>query len=237
MQIVVGEAVVGVGTDDAELAALLTPWASRDGAEATALTPDFGVELHPSPPAHRAQPRILPSLQHGTLVIGRTTDAAALRDGLLRTIASIGPQATDGRLWLAGLPLLVDGAIVLAPAEVADRGSLRRLRNRGYVPVYVPSVEVDPATLLVHIPAPLDGSAPSIVAPLREWWVPVLDETVPALPPTVGRLAAQATSQLAAPWFDDELDGPAADAAGISALQALIALVDRLPPTIGRFDG
>ncbi|MEQ1701406.1 MAG: hypothetical protein ABMA25_14955 [Ilumatobacteraceae bacterium] len=237
LQIVVGEAVVGVGTDDDELVARLAPWAALE-AVAPSRTPDFGLELHPAPPVHRAQPRALPSSQHGTLVIGRTTDAAALRDGLLRTLASIGEMLTSGLVRLNGLPLLIDGQVVLAPPEVADRGSLRRLRNAGHVPVYVPSVVVDPATLLVHIPAPLGAPTGSIAAPLREWWLPSItgaeNDAVP--PRTLGQLAAHATPLLAPPWFEDELDGPAADAAGTRALRALIALIERLPPRIGRFD-
>ena len=236
--VAVGAALVGVGTDDDELAALLAPWAA-DAAVSPLRTPDFGLELHPPPPVHRAQPRTLPSLRHGTVVIGRTTDAAALRDGLLRTLASVAVMPSAGQVRLTGLPLLIDGGVVLAPPEVADHGSLRRLRNAGHVPVYVPSVVIDTATLLVHVPAPLgDSAAVAVVAPLREWWLPEMDRGVEpsAVTRSVGRMAAHAVPRLAAPWFEDEMDGPEADAAGTAALAALIELIERMPPRLGRFD-
>lgn len=241
IQIAVGDAVVGVGTDDDEIAALLARFAIPGApASSTPRTPDFGLELHPPRPAHRAQPRALPSLQHGTLVIGRTTEVTALRDGLLRTLASVAaPSASpaDGRLRLTGLPLLVEGGAVLAPPDLADRGSLRRLRAHGHVPVYVPSVEVDTTTLMLHIPAPFGTDSPPIDVPLLQWWLPLhADEsTIAAAELTHAQLVAHATSRIAPPWFDDEVDGPSADAAATAALQALVALVARMPPQLGAF--
>lgn len=241
IQIAVGDAVVGVGTDDDEIAALLAGFAGPgESVSSTPRTPDFGLELHPPRPAHRAQPRALPSLQHGTLVIGRTTDASALRDGLLRTLASVtarSASSADGRLRLTGLPLLVEGGAVLAPPEVADRGSLRRLRAHGHVPVYVPSVEVDTTTMMLHIPAPLGADAPPIDVPLLQWWLPLHadDAIIAAAGLTHGQVVAHAAPRIAPPWFDDEVDGPSADAAGTAALQALVALVARMPPQLGTF--
>lgn len=238
LHIVAGEAIVGVGTDDAEIAAQLIRFAMPAEAAATsARTPDFGLELHPPRPVHRAQPRPLPSLHHGTVVVGRTSDLAALRDGLLRTIASVAAPLGDGRVRLTGLPLLVDGGAVLAPAEVADSGSLRRLRNSGHTPVYVSSVVVDTSMMSVHIPAPFGQDAAPIVAPLLQWWLPLHgdDAARASLDLSVAQVVAHATQRLATPWFDDETDGPAAAAAGTAALHALVALVERLPPQLGSF--
>lgn len=232
-----GDAVVGVGTDDDEIAALLAPFALPDDSRLPSIrTPDFGLELHPDPPVHRAQPRALPSLQHGTLIVGRSGDVAPLRDGLLRTLASVGP-AEHGTVRLTGLPLLVEGGVILAPPEVADRGSLRRLRNTGHTPIYVPSVSIDPAGLTVHLPAPFGTDAAPTVAPLLQWWLPLhADDPVLAVASlSVGQLVAHAVHRMAAPWFEDELDGPAADAVGTARLAALVALVAALPPQVGKF--
>jgi hypothetical protein len=235
LQLALGDALVVVGTDDDLMAAALQPWVAPTAASAVR-TPDFGLELHPEPPIVRAQPRTLPSLQHGTLVIGRSTDAAALRDGLLRTLSSVHTLPAAATVRLAALPLLFEGGVVLAPREVADQGSLRRLRNAGYSPVYVPSVSVDTVALQVHIPAPLDGSAAAITAPLREWWVPAVGaDAATAAGWTIGQVAAAAVPQIALPWFDDEAEGPRADALATDALRALIALIERVAPRVGRF--
>lgn len=238
LHIPAGEAAVAVGTDDDELAALLAPSAVPPSAlGSSAPHTDLGLELHPEPPTRRGLPRLLPSFQHGTKLIGRCTEPGPLRDGLLRTLASIAAPLPEGHVRLAGLPLLVDGGVALAPADVADRTSHRGLVRRGLTPVYVPSVAIDPQTLLVHIPAPFAGGGRPISAPLVRWWLPVPgpDGSAGNAPLTLGRLVAHATLRLAPPWFDDELDGPGADTAGTAMLAALVELVGRLPPLLEDF--
>lgn len=239
LQVAAGEAAVGVGTDDDGAAALLAQRAVPPSSLRTSVgPPDLGLELHPEPPAFRGAPRALPSLHHGTKVIGRCADIAALRDGLYRTLASIATPTPPGHVRISGLPLLEDGGVALAPPDLADRGSHRRLVRQGLTPVYVPSVIVDPQTLLVHIPAPLVGDGPPIVAPLVRWWLPLPDSAgVEAPPSTLGRLVAHAAHRLAPPWFDDEMDALLTGADDSEALTALVELVARRPPILEDFRG
>jgi hypothetical protein len=222
LQLGIGETAVCVGTDDAAIAAQLAPWALVDDPSVVAPElVDFGLELHPARPAHRAAPRTLPNLRHGTTVIGRGGDVAALSDGLLRTLGSFLSPLPAGCLRLSGLPLLRDGAVELAPPDVADHLSSRWLQARGLQPLHVASVVVDPATLEVHIDAPLGSPDASFSAPLRRWWCALPD---PDAELGGGRFLAHLAHRLSPPTttVDDDRVG--------DALSALVCLVERLPP-------
>ncbi|MDP2292810.1 MAG: hypothetical protein Q8M22_16600 [Actinomycetota bacterium] len=227
LTIAVGDTVVVVGTDDDPLAALLQPMRvpSDEHAPDTAARIDFGVELHPPRPAHRAAPRSLPTFQHGSRVIGRAGDVDALRDGVLRTLASLAVPVPAGQVRLTGLPLLHADGVELAPPAAATVAH-RRLTTRARRPLYVSSVRVDPTTLLATIDAPLGAATDPLVVPLRTWWLDG-DGVEAAQPATLGRLVA-----LAAHRTVDPLRGPERHS---MQLAALVQLVDRLPPAEGRF--
>lgn len=225
----IGESAVCVGTDDAALAEQLRPWQlATDLHGAHVQLVDYAIELHPPKPEHRAAPRTLPSLRHGTAILGRGTDLDALRDGFLRVLGSFAAPVPHGCVRLLGLPLLRDGAVDLVPPDMADHLSSRWLHQRGFTPVYVASVVVDTRTLEVHIDAPLATSAgdgihepTALVAPLRRWWCALPD---PAAALGFGRFVAFLAHRLAPPA------SAADDRAGSAALAALVRLVERLPP-------
>ena len=207
----VGEVAVCVGTDDAGLAAHLQPWAVDEPAGLV----DYALTLHP-PERPRGEPRELPSLRHGTDVLARTQDTDLLRDGLLRTLAALAPSPA-GTVRLSGVPLLRDGAVHLAPPELAAVLPSRWLAQHGFTPVWVQSVAVNPATLQVHIAAPLGSDDQPLVAPLHDWWITVHDPTVEL---TFAQWLTHAAPRL----------GPVADAAaGTAAMEVLMELLHRLP--------
>lgn len=223
-----GESAVCVGTDDAALAEQLSPWqlaAEPHGAPEQLV--DYAIELHPPKPQHRAAPRLLPSLRHGTATLARSTDVDALRDGFLRILGSFVAPVPRGCVRVLGLPLLRDGAVELVPPHMADHLSGRWLHDRGFTPVPVASVVVDPLTLEARIDAPLIASggsgpdAPALVAPIRRWWCAVPDPAA-ALGP--GRFLAYLAHRIAPPA------SAADDRQGSDALAALVRLVHQLPP-------
>ena len=182
LTIAAGRTAIGIGTDDEALASLLQPWCiALDQLHGTTHRVDFGAELHPPRLALRTAPRAVPTVQHGSRVVGRSTDAAALREGLLRTLGALAADTPPGHLRLSGLPLLRDGGIELAAPEAVDRVAHRGLLARGYTPLYVPSVLVDPATLLARIEAPFGSDEEPVLAPLRRWWTaaPPPDDSAP----------------------------------------------------------
>lgn len=198
-----------VGTDDADVAAHLQPWHIDEPAGLV----DFGLTMHP-PVRPRGVPRELPSLRHGTEVMARAHDTAALCDGLLRTLAGLGPAPAD-TIRLTGVPLLRDGAVDLAPPALAAALPSRWLAAHGYTPVYTQSVTIHPATMAVHIPAPLGSDAAPIVAPLGRWWVTLNDPTASL---TFAELMVRTAPRL-------DLAVPAT-----AALTGLMSLMQQLPP-------
>ena len=233
LTIAVGGTAVGIGTDDDALAALLAPWRiAPDQLQGVADRVDFGAELHPPEPtqraAPRAVPRAVPTVHHGSQVIARSTDPAALRDGLLRTLGALAVDTPAGHLRLTGLPLMRDGGIELAVPEAVDRVAHRRLLGQGYTPVYVPSVLIHPGTLQVRIAAPFGTGQEPVVAPLRRWWM-AAPPTGVAPPVGLARVVAHATHRLAPPQHFDELSSQP----GGDALSALVQLVEQLPPVLG----
>lgn len=228
LTIAVGDTIVVVGTDDDTLSTLLDPMrvSSPERADVELSRVDFGVELHPPRPAQRAAPRLLPTFQHGSRVIGRAADLDALRDGVLRTLAALAVPLPAGQVRLTGLPLLRGDGLLLAPPEVATSVAHRRLTALGQQPMYVPSVRVDPATLLATIDPPLGSSAPPSVVPLRGWWLDGAGAES-SLPATLGRTVALAAHRTVDPLRGTEHHS--------MALAALVELVERLPPFEGRF--
>lgn len=228
LTIAVGDTLVVVGTDDDSLAALLQPLrvSSDEHAPDVSTRLDFGVELHPPRPVQRAAPRSLPAFQHGSRVIGRAGDIDELRDGVLRTLASLVVPLPAGQVRLTGVPLLHTDGLELAPPAAAAVAH-RRLIARGRHPLYVPTVRVDPTTLLATIDAPLGSPDGPLVVPLRRWWLDG-DSADSEQPATLGRLVA-----LAAHRTVDPLRGAEPHSLHLAAL---VQLVDRLPPAEGRFD-
>ena len=167
-------------------------------------------------------------MQHGSRVVGRSADAAALREGLLRTLGALAADTPPGHLRLSGLPLLRDGGIELAAPEAVDRVAHRGLLARGYTPLYVPSLLVDPATLLARIEAPFGSDEEPVLAPLRRWWTaaPPPDGSAPV---SLARVVADVAHRIAPPLHADQM---LVDAQG-SALTALVQLVEQLPPERG----
>ncbi len=226
LTLLVHDTVVAVGTDDPTVAALLQPWRTDLPHPGPA---DFGLALHPPAPMGRGEPRALPTLQHGTRVLGRSADPDALVDGLLRTLATATATATAtapaGVLWLSGLPLVRDGQLAIAAANTLDRTSARALARLGWQPLFVPAVLVDPAALTATVPAPLGDGRRPLTLPLGGWW---LDGELPARA-DVARTVAHAAPLLAGAWHAD-----AGLSVGSDELGALVALVQRLPPWPGR---
>lgn len=239
--IAVGDTAVCIGTDDDEIADLLRSWCVPVGSVPAidrVDRVDFGLELHPPAPSHRALPRTIPTLSHGIRVVGRARDIDALRDGLLRTLGSLSAQVPSTHVRLAGLPLLCDdGAVEVASPDELDRVADRWLRQRGLAPIYVPSAVVDPHTLTVRIEAPFGSSAAPIIAPLRRWWCEQPDVQVAdaasfgsMMAGSVHRLATQLQEELPRLQQPQHLSHPGPDA----PLSALAELVQRMPPTAGR---
>ena len=229
--IALGDVAVGIGTDDDQLATTLAPARIEPGELLDPERVDFGMEWHPARPA-RGVPRSLPTNQHGSSVIGRATDLAALRDGLLRTLADAAAPTPPGCVRLTGLPLLRDGAVELVSPDDIGQLSHRRLVARGYSPTYVPSVLIAPGTLTVHIAAPWGTDAPPTVAPLRTWWAQLpAGEAGHAL--TLGQTVAHVAHRIAQPMIEPPTVPTGADA----ELAALVHLVQQLPPTLGSMNG
>ena len=226
--IALGDTAVGIGTDDDQLAAALALWQISPDELLDPLRIDFGVEWHPSGPTGRGVPRPVPTNQHGSTVVGRATDIGALRDGLLRTLGAVVAPVPAGHVRLTGLPLLRDGAIELVSPGVISRLSHRGLLARGFTPIYVPGVVIDPIAMRATIAAPWGTDAAAIVAPLRRWWaqLPALDGEHSLSP---GQLVAHVAERIAAPMMADHpvVIGYDRD------LAALVQLVDQLPPTTG----
>lgn len=217
----VGEVAVCVGTDDADVAAHLQPWAVDEPAGLV----DYALTLHP-PERLRGEPRELPSLRHGTDVLARTQDPDLLRDGLLRTLAALA-STPAGTVRVTGVPLLRDGVVHLAPPELAAVLPSRWLAQHGYTPVWVQSVAVNPTTLQVHIAAPLGSDQEPLVASLHEWWITVHD-------PTVELTFAQWLTH-AAPRLGAVVDAPT-DTAALEGLMALLRRLPALPVSAARGD-
>lgn len=225
ISVAMGDTLVVVGTDDHELAAVLEPMRVPSPELPTA---DFGVELHAPRADRRSAPRRLPTFQHGSRIIGRAADVDALREGVLRTLAALAAPTPVGHLWLSGLPLLRDGGLELAAPDAATSVAHRRLAARGHRPVYVPGVCIDPATLLATIHAPIGSPSAPLVVPLRRWWLDVADAERTGTA-SLGRLVARAAYRAIDPMRGAE-HGP-------TSLPGLVRLIERLPPSDGRFDG
>ncbi len=226
----IGGTAIRVGTDDADLAAYLEPWRIDQLAEEQAdellddPPVDYAVELHPPPPANRADPRPLANLRHGTDVIARAADAALMRDGLLRILASFETPAPPHQVRLAGIPILHNGVVDVVPTRYVEQLSHRALGAQGLLAVYVHSVLVNPDSLEVFIDAPLGSHDEPMVAVLGRWWI-ASDESdaggssTPLSP--AQRFARSASSMLAAVApFDPD------------ALGALARLCERVPPRV-----
>ncbi|MDO8362943.1 MAG: hypothetical protein Q7V88_08595 [Actinomycetota bacterium] len=256
--IAVDDTLIAVGTDDDELMEVLEPWVtdgdtdndtdngSNNGSNNGSLTTstdtrfgpstpapqiDFGLELHPARPEARGARRELPTFRHGTRVVGRAADIAALRDGLLRTLGSLTSPTLPGCIRISGVPLLRDGGVELAQPEAVDRVSHRWLLHRGLTPLYVPSVLIDPHDLTVRIEAPLGAGEAPVMAPLRRWWAALPAAELPRGQLSVGQMAAHTAHRLAPALLHDEathLAGPSRD-----ALAGLVALIQQLPPAAG----
>lgn len=225
--IALGDVAVGIGTDDDHLAEALAPSRIDPGELADPTRVDFGIEWHPPRPA-RGAPGSLPTNQHGSSVIGRATDIAALRDGFLRTLSAVGAPTPAGQVRLTGFPLLRDGGIELLGPDDISKASHRGLVARDYSPVYVPNVVIDPSTLTVHIAAPWGTDGEPIAAPLHTWWAQ-LPTGEPGQSLTLGQTVAHVAHRIAQPMLE-----PTSPPTGIDAeLAALVHLVQQRPPTLG----
>jgi len=217
MTLALGDLVVVVGTDDDHLAATLAPWLTfAPGIDASVV--DLSAQLHPPPPAHRSGPRLIPVVQHGTVVLARSTDIDELRTALLRVLGSLTVDVPEGCVRLTGVPLLRDGAIELASLRTATEGS-RALRRRGYEPMYSGSVIIDPVALTANIPPPLGSSASPTVATFRAWWSDLPDADPPW---PFAQVVAMTVPRIIAMAPDRSLTS--------SELAALVALMEHLPP-------
>ena len=200
----------------------------------TRMYTDFGLLTSPARPANRAAPRPLPSLHHGPRVVARSTEVAALRDGLLRLLSSVaahrpGATPTPGIVRLRAFSLRRDGGVELAPPGCGDGTSYRALTAKGLQPVYETVVAVHAATATVVLDPPWGSGDAAEHVPLRGWWV---DAAAPHPDASLALRVAHAAHCMAGGWFDDGFETIATGPH--EPLAALVTLHHTMPPQYGR---
>jgi len=222
---------VVVGTDDPVLVAHLQPWTTAHTGPGESgpspVVPDFGLLTSPARPAN-------PSLHHGPRVVARSTEVAALRDGLLRLLSSVaahrpGATPTPGIVRLRAFSLRRDGGVELAPPGCGDGTSYRALTAKGLQPVYETVVAVHAATATVVLDPPWGSGDAAEHVPLRGWWV---DAAAPHPDASLALRVAHAAHCMAGGWFDDGFETIATGPH--EPLAALVTLHHTMPPQYGR---
>ena len=116
----VGGKAISIGTDASEVAAALDPWRILDVGGPT----DYCLELDPPAP-NDGKTRPLPGLYHGAMTMLRSRDPGRLTSALLRVLGAHDRPAGPGQVRIALMPVVLDGAALLAPpasiGSVPDR--------------------------------------------------------------------------------------------------------------------
>jgi hypothetical protein len=203
---------ISIGTDAHEVIARLEPWRIEDLGEPT----DYCLELHPAEPGG-GRPQPLPGLYHGSTALLRSRDNTRLTTAFLRVLASHGRPAAEGQVRVRLMPVVRNGAAILAPPASVAALPDRWLLAQGFDVVHTASSLIDARTATVLVDPPL-GSDETVAIPFDAWWLPPRHSEEPLSP---GFAVAEVMTLV-------ENVTPAS--AG-STLRAVASLVERAHPT------
>ncbi len=210
----VGGKAISIGTDSPEVAAALEAWRILDVGGPT----DYCLELDPpAPKGGKARP--LPGLYHGSKTLLRSRDPARLTAALLRVLGSHAHPASAGQVRIGLMPLVFDGAALLAPPPVIGAVPDRWIVAQGIEALYTISSIVDVDQGRVVIDPPLGSDEEPETRAFRGWWLPPSGSQGASTP---GLAVAEAMKLVA--------DVTAANAA--ETLQAVATLVERTLPVV-----
>lgn len=216
----VGQVALTIGTDDTDIVRFLESWRIDEPSNLV----DFGLLLHPAPPADRSAPRVLPSLKHGSDVIARSDDTALLCDALLRMITAATEPAPPRMLRVQGAVLEHEGRAFVVPEGNARTLSLRALAQRGVRYWPGQTVLIDPRTQHVVLDPPFGSGVPALRLPLAQLW---FNHREPTLSTTLGEDVARLLGHCIQP--------PAHRAVAAAVVDLAEELVERMRPSYVAF--
>lgn len=210
----VGGKAISIGTDAAELVAALDPWRILDVGGPI----DYCLELYPTAPGG-GKTRPLPGLYHGSMTLLRSRDPARLTSAFLRILGSHTRPAGPGQVRIALMPVVLDGAALLAPPASIGSVPDRWIMAQGIEALHTVSSIIDAGRGQVLIDPPLGSNDEPGPRAFDGWW----------LPPS-GSQGARSPGFAVAEAMKLVTDITAANAA--SALQAIATLVERAHPVV-----
>jgi hypothetical protein len=213
ISVAVGGKAISIGCDAPEVVAALDPWRILDVGGPI----DYCLELYPTAPGG-GKTRPLPGLYHGSMTLLRSRDPARLTSAFLRVLGSYTRPAGPGQIRIALMPVVLDGAALLAPP--ASIGALpdRWILAQGIEALHTVSSLIDIGRAQVVIDPVLGSDDDPGRRAFRGWWLPSGSEGARS----AGFAVAEAMKLVS--------DITAANA--VSVLRAVATLVERVSPAI-----
>jgi hypothetical protein len=158
---------IAIGTDSAEVMAILEPWQIDDAGDPT----DYCLELSPAATG-AGQPRPLPGLYHGSTALLRSRDTTRLTTTLLRVLSSHARPADDHQVRVALMPVIWGGFAMLLPRATIGAVPDRWLLAQGIQAMHTVSSLVDTKSAQVLIDPPLGSDEEPSAFNFGGWWLP-----------------------------------------------------------------
>lgn len=209
----VGDTAISVGTDDADVIAMLEPWRIDETAELV----DYGIRLNRTGELERGAKRDFPFLRNGSRDMARSRDPQVVIDSLLRILGSFERPTQPGQVRLALLPLVRNGGALLVPESQVAGIPERWMHARAITRYVALSTLVDARSPAVVIEPLLGSNADPITVPLIGWWFSTYDPDQSFTPGSAVALAMGICECKT-------------EANAKATLTSLVGLVHRLPP-------